>query len=249
MPRLDNPAIRALIEAQAADAAEMPSPAEWFAEEARLVPEAAARKQRSLAVLRREGVPINAFLPLIETEADIPRRATEEVALRALALLVVAVKGATADGALARAWLARLGVADALTPKERAFIDDPAPVRDTCVQFSWRYECLWVLLWALGFEAALGRPDRQMDVDRALGRFAALGREGFLAQARLRPAAELLDAADLLYRYHWAIREAQIREQAPPPGLNPDVVPEWHRALNWLIGYGGAAWDEVATDT
>ena len=72
---------------------------------------------------------------------------------------------------------------------------------------------------------------------------------GAEAAARLRPPAELLDAADLLYRYHWAVRDARIDGRPAPVGLDPSVVVEWHYALNWLIGYGDAAWDEITTDT
>jgi len=34
-----------------------------------------------------------------------------------------------------------------------------------------------------------------------------------------------------------------------PPQLDPDVVAEWHYALNWRVGYEDREWDEVTTDT
>lgn len=52
--------------------------------------EAVARKRRSIAILAQEGVPGGEFLPAIETEAIILRRSEEEVALRAIALAIVA---------------------------------------------------------------------------------------------------------------------------------------------------------------
>ncbi|MGE0164354.1 MAG: DUF4272 domain-containing protein [Dongiaceae bacterium] len=135
-----------------------------------------------------------------------------------------------------------------MSPQERSFIDDTAPPRDACVQMSWRYECLWVLLWALGLINELGSPDRQMDPAVAMGIIDNLGRERLAAQARLRPAGELLDAADLIYCCHWAVRDAEFFGREPPPGLDPGVVRERHHALNWLIGHG-EDWDEVSTDT
>jgi len=84
---------------------------------------------------------------------------------------------------------------------------------------------------------------------KAVGVIVNLGRDRFVAQAALRPAGELLDAADLIYRYHWATREAELRGREPPAGLDPGVVMERHYALNWLIGYLGLDWDEVSTDT
>jgi uncharacterized protein DUF4272 len=193
-------------------------------------------------------VPIAVHLPLIETESMIPRRSDEEVALRAIALAIVA-KAAYGDRAATDALIDTYRIAPAFTPQERAFIDDPQPARREFVQLTWRIECAWMLLWALGFVDALGRPDGQIDPDEVVRMLEDRGRDGLVAAAKLRPAGELLDAADLIYRYHWAVRDAQFHGRAPPAGLNSDVVAERHCALNWLIGYGDAEWDEVSTDT
>jgi len=84
MPRIDHPMIQALLRQAEKEAAENPppTPGELFAAEVEASPEAAARKQRSLAILEREGVPINAYLPLIESETDVRRRAATEPQLR-----------------------------------------------------------------------------------------------------------------------------------------------------------------------
>ena len=55
--------------------------------------EAVERKHRSETVLRAEGVPFIFHLPVIETAAEALKRSKEEVALRALCLLIVAAKG------------------------------------------------------------------------------------------------------------------------------------------------------------
>ena len=210
--------------------------------------EAAARKRRSIAILANEGVPDGEFLPAIATEAMILRRSEEEVALRVIALAIVA-KAAYGDREATRALIDAYRIGDAFTPKERAFIDEPQPAPRDCTQLTWRIETAWVMLWALGFVQALGRPDSQIDVDKVVHILEDRGRDGLVAQAKLRPAGELLDAADLFYRYHWAVRAAKLNGRPPPAGLNPNVVMEWHYALNWLIGYGDAEWDEVSTDT
>src|SRR5262245_61974031 len=61
--------------------------------ETKVSPEALRRKERSEAILRGEAVPLNKYLPVIETEKEAKRRTKEEVAYRAMALLIVAVKG------------------------------------------------------------------------------------------------------------------------------------------------------------
>lgn len=71
----------------------------------------------------------------------------------------------------------------------------------------------------------------------------------FVAEAKLRPLAELLDQTDRIYRYHWAVVNARVSGTAPPAGLEPGVVLERHYALNWIIGYMEQEWDEITTDT
>ena len=71
----------------------------------------------------------------------------------------------------------------------------------------------------------------------------------FVDQARLRPAAQILDQAHRIYRYHWAVRDAELESRPVPAGLNPGVTMERHQALNWLIGYLGQDWDNVSADT
>ena len=44
------------------------------------------------------------------------------------------------------------------------------------------------------------------------------GRDEFLKKANLRPKAEILDAADLIYRYHWAVRDAQLNGRKATAG-------------------------------
>ena len=49
-------------------------------------------------------------------------------------------------------------MASNLTEKETAYINDPKPERQTCIQFVWRYECCAVLLWAAGVVDDLSYP-------------------------------------------------------------------------------------------
>ncbi|MEM4987355.1 DUF4272 domain-containing protein [Collimonas sp. H4R21] len=55
--------------------------------------EAVQRRARSEAVLRADGVPINQYLPVIETEDETKRRSKAEISQRALCVLLAAVKG------------------------------------------------------------------------------------------------------------------------------------------------------------
>jgi hypothetical protein len=72
--------------------------------------------------------------------------------------------------------------------------------------------------------------------------------EAFVQHARLRPLGAVLDETDMIYRLHWAVRQAQLDGGVPPASLNPGVVTERHHALNWLTRYEDQ-WDDVTTDT
>jgi hypothetical protein len=115
------------------------------------------------------------------------------------------------------------------------------------VNFSWRYESLNVLLWALSFVSELKRPDHTTNVDDLVPILMRRPRDTFIADARLRSMADLLDADDLIYRYHWASEDARLKRRQVPAGLNASVVLERVWALNWLIQPD--EWDEVDTGT
>ncbi len=209
--------------------------------------EAEARKARSMALLQSEGIPTLEALPLVETEAESIRRTEREVAERTIALAIVAVMGETRSDALTRTVITQFGAEGYFTPEERAFLDEPDPTEQDYVDASWRYEGVHVLLWALGIFEELERPDHIADVPRIAATLRDLGTEGLIAKARLRPQSEILDAADLIYRTHWAVVEARLHGTKAPAGLEPGVVFERHYALNWLILR--LPWDEIPTDT
>ncbi|ULR47176.1 DUF4272 domain-containing protein [Rhizobium sp. K102] len=210
--------------------------------------EAQARKARSIAQLQSEGVPTIDHLPTIEAESD-SRRDNKAVVQRAIALAIVAVKGETGDHAMGQTLIRQFDAASFLTPKERAFMDDPDPSQQDRVNFTWRYEGVHVMLWALGITPELERPDHICDVPFIANTLRELGTDGLMRRAKLRPQKDLLDAADLIYRYDWAVVNARLKGEEPPAGLNKGVVYERHYALNWLIGYMDQDWDDISTDT
>ena len=89
--------------------------------------EAIDRKLRSETILRAEGVPFLAVLPVIETTAEALKRSKEEVALRTLCLLFVAAKGVGLEDEVVEGVLEAYELRPHLTPKELAFVLDNSP--------------------------------------------------------------------------------------------------------------------------
>ena len=211
--------------------------------------EALARKNRSISRLEREGIPVNQHLPVIETAKEARLRSKDEVVTRALALTTVAEKGATQDHELAVRMAQAFEIETSFTPREQVFITNPKPTSQDLVQFSWRYEGFGVMLWALSYLHEMGKPAEPFEAPKLARILIDLGAKEFRRKSAMRPAAEVLDAADLIYRYNWAVTDARINRRSPPGGLNASVVYERHYALNWLIGYQGQDWDDVSIDT
>lgn len=211
------------------------------------VSEAEARKSRSIEVLKNKGIPCIDGLPRISSISESHRRDVKEVALRAMALAVVAEKAMGLEMDAVTKVISRYQLEGAFTPEERKFINSKSVDEKTRIQFIWRYESYWVLLWALGYVEVLEYPDRVCEVPLALSKMTEKSVEAFIKGAKLRSQSEILDQADLILRYHWASREALLQGKEPPAGLDNSVIMERHYTLNWLIEKYD--WDEVPTDT
>jgi hypothetical protein len=205
------------------------------------------RKAWAEDVLTQQGIPINKHLPCIEGGAEVRLRTENEVADRLLALTIVAVKGEGLEQEHVERIIEEKDARALFSPRELAFIDDPDPSEHDKIQFVWRYEAAWVLYWSLNFtDQPLSFPGSICDVPLLVE---TVRDTDDLAKNGLHSANNILNEADLIYRYHWAVREASIDGEFAPGGLDGGVVMERHYALNWLISYCDADWDDVGTDT
>jgi len=216
-------------------------------------PDARARKVRSDQELARLGIRVPATLPPVVSETEVELRQGLQVAQRALALFVVAVRaeglGAGNEIPVAELRQRRPTAFRVLTPKESSFLEAVAPEQQLIVNFAWRYEALFLLQWALGLAPDLPHPSRICDVSAVARTMLDASEEDVLARAALRPTAAMLDALDLHFRLHWAVRQARLDGKDGVNGLDPGVVQERHHALNWLVRFEDADWDDVDTPT
>ncbi len=221
--------------------------------------EAQMRKKRSIEILKAHNVPYIPHLPMIATADQVRVRTVEEIARRAVTCLLaiqVACDAAGAPGNFKKSRkyfgekLTEFGLEGCLTTKEQKIFKGKCNNQDF-VNMTWKYEAYWVLLWALGIVDQLEYPSEACDCEFGINAVAECeSMEEFIEKTKLRDIAEILDEADLIFRYDWACVDARIHEEEAPAGLDPDVVYERHCGLNWLIDADGADdWDNVATDT
>lgn len=215
--------------------------------------DAVERKQRFDTQIAARGIPVAPGLPPIVSALEVVPRSAADVLHRACSLLVCAIRAeslASGDPIPAQDLKTRVPEAFvALAPSEQAFLDDEAPEQQAVVNHAWRYECVWLLEWALGLVDALPFPAEICDVPRTASTLIDADRSALLQSAALRPAEALLDAADHHFRLHWAVREARRQGSTAPEGLEPGVIAERHYALNWLLRFQNADWDDVDTPT
>lgn len=210
---------------------------------------AADRKSRSIEQLKRENIPFIKHLPVIHDETLTEIRSLEATAKRAMCLSLIARR---ADGE-SYAWfqdkVAQYRLQVDVTPDEWEFAEDEEPPEYVTIKFSRRLESYWCLLWALGYIDNLSKPTAFANANHAHNILDTRSPDQFLLEAKLRDKTEILDAADLYYRYDWAVLDAELYGKKPPGGLVQDVVYERHYTLNWLRRYNDQAWDDITTDT
>jgi hypothetical protein len=216
-------------------------------------PSAQQRKARTEDLLANRSLKAASSLPPVIAESEVVLRSATTIAERIMALFAVAVRAETLTSKSPMASdeiLLRVGLSDhELSPDERKFIVDRTPTKKDVVHFGWCYECAFTLAWAVGVIDKLPFPGATCDVELIAQKLLKLGKNGLQAAAQLRPVTEILDSLDLHQRLHWIVRQAQVDKKKVPGGLEPGVILERHRALNWLVQFEGAQWDDVDTPT
>ncbi|KAA1261388.1 hypothetical protein LF1_39350 [Rubripirellula obstinata] len=222
-------------------------------EEAR-VPHPIDAVERSIAnrkLLADRGIDVMEDLPPSIGEDEVILRSADEVGWRTLALFIVAVRAeslASGNPIASEQLRSKSPMSfEALTPSEQAFLENDGPDQQTVVNFAWRYEALYALQWALGLHAELKSPTEICDVPAVAETMVDRSDRELVTETRLRPVDELLDALDLNYQMLWAARQAKTQGRETPAGLDGGVLVERQHALNWLICFAGADWDDVDT--
>lgn len=214
--------------------------------------EGLSRKERTEEILKKEGIKINFNLPHIETEEETTLRTSEEIARR---LTVLAVTNLIAFDSIepqeAIDYLKEHDLWDFVTPDEKDFLNDPTEHKKS--QESWKCECIWILFWALKIVDTLPFPDELCDLNDIPAEHYPVGGDlnpnDFINRKyEVRSKSEILDAADLYYRYDWACVDARINNLEMET-IDSGIVYERHYALNWLITYMDQDWDDVSCDT
>lgn len=144
--------------------------------------------------------------------------------------------------------LKKYEVSDYLNSKEKKLFDGTYTQQDA-IDIDWEYEAYWSLVWALGLIDDISDGGNICDCGQAIRLVnESDSYKDFKDKCKLRNIEEILDMLDLYFRYHWACVEKRLRPETPIAGLNPSVVAERRRGLEWLIS-DKDDWFDISLDT
>ncbi|WP_345681612.1 DUF4272 domain-containing protein [Novipirellula caenicola] len=225
------------------------------------------RALRSFEELKKRNAPVYSGPLFGDDDDEVTLQNPEDVARRTLVLWAVELRGEGIPQKEAIELIEGLNLWGSVSPEEKRFLqnDDPDPAESQ--ELVWRLESIWVLLWALGHVEELNWPSGMCDVPQLVEILKPHeSNPAFIADAKLRSKAEILDAQDLIMRIHWTIRDAHLNHG----GIIPEdldwsqdynavsvtmsaavgVVQQRHYTLNWLVNFlKPKDWDHVDTPT
>ena len=223
------------------------------------------RKEASELQLHKRGIRINVQLHVIEADEEVKLRSESELAQRLIGLWAVSQAAHSGHYVELHNFLQVHALMHALSAEESSFLHDYADnseLSDHRVQaFQNRLHAFHFLAWCAGLLDKIDLGNKPILTDKILSYFPALntlnhaqGAPDILVQIKSALKARrkdvIMDWADLLYRLHWAVRHAQLNHKPCPGNINPEMVREWHQAVNWMCNYDDENdWDKVSTET
>jgi Domain of unknown function (DUF4272) len=209
------------------------------------------RKEKSEKLITYLGADFHPWLPLINSEKETTIRTPSEIGARIICLACVASAADEVDKRHIVSWLMQESLYSRLSFVEREFIEREGLTESEILKYSWQSECIWLLLWAVN-KVERSLPTEQCSIPEIIDIIPNpdAPTSEFINSNELRTKGEILDMSDFLYRAHWATRQNEIDGKTKIGELKPDVVVEWHYAVNWLTHYLDIEkWDDITTDT
>jgi Domain of unknown function (DUF4272) len=209
------------------------------------------RKKQTEKHLKSLNIPFIEHLPLIEEESEVKIRTAQEIAERILVLVYLAYVSEVPDEREnVIDFLKTNSLWDKVSPDEKELFQKEELTDQETTNISWRSEGVWLLLWTINKVDKLELATEQIEIPEIVSRLPKFltNPSEFIKTAIVRQTTEILDVSDLIYRLHWATRNADLNNQPMPANLNLSIIIERHYAINWVTFYADE-WDEISTDT
>ena len=214
------------------------------------------RRNNSNKKIKQLGIACLETLPVIEDSTQVSLKDIDTICKRAIACLIstqLAIDiSENNDYDSSKTFflnmLKQYGVQDNLIEKEKRIFNGKYSKQDV-IDVVWSYEAYWSLVWTLGLVENIDYPNQICDCEKAIMLVSTCKTyDDFKCKCKIRDIEENLDMLDLYYRYDWAVTEKRINPDTLIADLNPDVVVERRKGLEWLIA-NEEDWDEISLDT
>lgn len=210
--------------------------------------EALTLKIKTDGLLAQKGIPVNEYLPKIEEITELSFTPVENIRKRAVALSYVLARAFGAPFGLVHDSIKKYSLGNLFSPRELDFINQPNPPKEHSQQFQINVEALWELAWVLGL---IPKVSHWGFCENNLVHLIPKPGDDpseFLDSSQMRGQEAIYEETDLLFRIHWASRDAYLKGLPEPTGLPEYVIDQRHKAINW-VSFGEGLWDEVDTST
>lgn len=213
------------------------------------------RREKNNALIKKQGIACYEDLPPVPSSEEVGLRSLDEICSRVFTCFIAVQVACDAnnndyEGSIEffKPILEEKDLYQYLNSKEKRIIDGTFTAQDA-VDLDWEYEDLWSLFYAVGLVDDITDGGKLCDCDHIIDIMASCESvEKFKRKCRLRDIEEILDMVDLYYRYDWACTEKRIRPETDIADLDPGVVVERRRGLEWLIS-DEEDWYDISLDT
>ncbi len=216
------------------------------------------RRKRNNEYIKGMGIACLDSLPTIESSSDVKLKDLDTICKRAVASLlsiqlacdIEEEKNYDESKTLFSGLLKEYKVEKELLDKEKKLFDNKYNRQDVR-DIAWTYETYWAIVWALGLidDSEIKIPNDICNCKKAITLVGDCKTyEEFKSKTKIRDIEEILDMLDLYYRYHWACVEKRVRPETNIGILNPEVVWERRKGLEWLVS-SITDWNYISLDT
>lgn len=221
------------------------------------------RRAESIKKLKKQKIAVNEYLPLLPACGLVKVKSLDEVKKRVSGSFLCAMLACSI--AQGENYQDSLGVVQSKMQEWDIYREDFLPgeqtliwnrytekgneadiLKQNVINAAWGYETCYALLWSLELlvDRELQNAARRCDVKAAMFSSNLIHD----SSTKLRSDDRILAMLDLYYCYHWACVEKQIRPETPVGKLDPEVVLERRKGLEWLIS-DKQDWNEISLDT
>ena len=221
------------------------------------IPETPVQRERRLKnnnLIMGNCITASETMPCLYQDEEVILKHIDEIAKRAVACLLcvqiacdIAKDNYTESVEFFGPMFEKYGVQDCLNSKERKILNGTYSMQDA-IDMDWAYESYWALCWCLGLVDEISDGSDICDCNAAISFLMNTeSMKEFLDSCNIRSKEEILDMQDLYYRYQWTINDSKVNPDSSIGTLNPSVVIERRRALEWVLSDEND-WYEITLD-